>query len=167
MDHRGVLGLWSALMLTHCPLWDVALASNWFFQTNLDQAIFFSKMLYEHCFDTMFWHNARRMSDHRRRQFADIRFWWCNIGLNKRYGIYGISWWRHQMDTFSALLAICTGNSPVTGEFPAQMPVTWNFDAFFNLRLNNGWVNNREAGDLRRHRTHYDVTVVFMRRMFW
>ena len=24
----------------------------------------------------------------------------------------------------------------------------------------NGWVNNREAGDLRRYRTHYDVTVV-------
>ena len=28
------------------------------------------------------------------------------------------TWWRHQMETFSALLAICTGNSPVTGEFP-------------------------------------------------
>ena len=24
----------------------------------------------------------------------------------------------------------------------------------------NGWVNNREAGDLRRHRTHYDVTIM-------
>ena len=24
----------------------------------------------------------------------------------------------------------------------------------------NGWVNNREAGDLRRHRTHYDVSVM-------
>ena len=24
----------------------------------------------------------------------------------------------------------------------------------------NGWVNNREAGDLRRHRAHYDVTVM-------
>ena len=34
------------------------------------------------------------------------------------------SWWRHQMETFSALLAICTGNSPVTGEFPTQKPVT-------------------------------------------
>ena len=27
-------------------------------------------------------------------------------------------WWRHQMETFSVLLAICAGNSPVTGEFP-------------------------------------------------
>ena len=25
----------------------------------------------------------------------------------------------------------------------------------------NGWVNNREAGDLRRHRAHYDVTVMW------
>ena len=32
-------------------------------------------------------------------------------------------WWRHQMETFSALLAICAGNSSVTSEFPAQRPV--------------------------------------------
>ena len=32
-----------------------------------------------------------------------------------------ITWWRHQMETFSTLLAICAGNSQVTGEFPAQM----------------------------------------------
>ena len=44
--------------------------------------------------------------------------------------------WRHQMDTFSALLAFCAGNSPVTGEFPTQMPVTRGFDVFFDLRLN-------------------------------
>ena len=29
-----------------------------------------------------------------------------------------ISWWRHQMVTFSALPAIYAGNSPVPGEFP-------------------------------------------------
>ena len=46
------------------------------------------------------------------------------------------SWWRHQMETFSALLAICAGNSPVPGEFPAQRPVTQSFDVFFHLRLN-------------------------------
>ena len=40
------------------------------------------------------------------------------------------------METFSALLAICAGNSPVTGEFPAQSPVTRSFDVFFDLRLN-------------------------------
>ena len=42
------------------------------------------------------------------------------------------------METFSALLALCPGNSPVTGEFPSQMPVTRSFDAFFDVRLNKG-----------------------------
>ena len=36
----------------------------------------------------------------------------------------------------SALLAICAGNSPVPGEFPAQRPVTRSFDVFSDLRLN-------------------------------
>ena len=46
------------------------------------------------------------------------------------------SWWRHQMETFSALLTICAGNSPVPGEFPTQKPVTQSFDIFFDLHLN-------------------------------
>ena len=50
--------------------------------------------------------------------------------------ILSISWWRHQMETFSAVLAICAGNSPVPGEFPSQRPVTRSFDVFFDLRLN-------------------------------
>ena len=40
------------------------------------------------------------------------------------------------METFSALLALCAGNSPVTGEFPSQRPVSRSFDVFFDLRLN-------------------------------
>ena len=40
------------------------------------------------------------------------------------------------METFSASLALYAGNSPVTGEFPAQRPVTRNFDVFFDLGLN-------------------------------
>ena len=73
---------------------------------------------------------------------------YCMCQLIKFY-----SWWRHQMETFSALLALCTGNSAVTGEFPSQKPVTRSFD-FFSLicAWMNGWVNNREAGDMRRHR---------------
>ena len=47
-----------------------------------------------------------------------------------------IAWWRHQMETFSALLAFCVGNSPVTGEFPSQRPVTRSFDVVFDLYLN-------------------------------
>ena len=40
------------------------------------------------------------------------------------------------METFSALLAIFAGNSPVPGEFPAQRPVTRSFDVFLDLRRN-------------------------------
>ena len=64
------------------------------------------------------------------------------------------------MEIFSALLAICAGNSPVTGEFPTQRPVTRSFDVFFDLRPNNGWVNNGEGGDLRHNRAYYDVIVM-------
>ena len=65
------------------------------------------------------------------------------------------------METFSALLAICAGNSPVIGEFLAQRPVMRSIDVFFDRRLNKPLSkNNREAGDLRRHRAHYDVIVM-------
>ena len=57
-----------------------------------------------------------------------------HIILSKPRGHFS-SWWRHQMETFSTLLAICAGNSPVTGKFPAQRPVTWSFDVFFDQRL--------------------------------
>ena len=45
------------------------------------------------------------------------------------------SWWRHQMETFSALLAICAGNHQSPVNFPAQRSVTRSFDVFFDLRL--------------------------------
>ena len=41
------------------------------------------------------------------------------------------------METFSAILVLFEGNSPVTGEFPSQRPVTRSFDVSFELRLNN------------------------------
>ena len=69
-----------------------------------------------------------------------------------------VSWRRHQMETFSALLAICAGNSPATGEFPAQRPVTRSFDVFFALRLNKrlskqswGWLFETPSCPLWRH----------------
>ena len=64
------------------------------------------------------------------------------------------------METFSALLALCEGSSLLTGEFPSQRPVTRSFDVFYDLHLNKRWVNNCEAGDLRRHGAHYDVIVI-------
>ena len=67
-------------------------------------------------------------------------------------------WWRHQMETFSALLAICAGNSPVTGEFPAQRPLTRSFDVFFDLHPNKrlskqwwGWWFESPSRPLWRH----------------
>ena len=69
------------------------------------------------------------------------------------------SWWRHQMETFSALLGICAGNSPVPGELPAQRPVTRSFDIFFDLRLNKrlskqswGWWFETLSRTFWRHR---------------
>ena len=47
-----------------------------------------------------------------------------------------LTWWRHQMETFSALLALCEGILPVTGGSPSQRPVTRNFDAWCDLCLN-------------------------------
>ena len=68
------------------------------------------------------------------------------------------AWWRHRMETFSALLAMCAGNSPVTGEFPAQRPVTRSFDVFFDLRPNErlsqhswGWWLETPSSPLWRH----------------
>ena len=69
-----------------------------------------------------------------------------------------LSWWLHQMETFSALLAICVGNSSVTGEFPAQRPVMRIFVVFFDLRQNKrlskqwwGWWFETPSRPLWRH----------------
>ena len=69
------------------------------------------------------------------------------------------AWWRHQMETFSALLALCAGNSPVPGEFPTQRPVTRGFDVYFDLRPNKrlskqslGWWFMTLSCPLWRHR---------------
>ena len=78
----------------------------------------------------------------------------------------GLQWWWlvHKMTASNGNIFRVTGplwgNSPVTGEFPVQRPGMRSFDAVFDLHLNKGWVNNREAGDLRRHRAHYDVIVM-------
>ena len=64
------------------------------------------------------------------------------------------------METFSALLAICAGNSTVTGEYPAQRPVMQSFDISSICAWTTGWVDNRDADNLRRHRADYDVNVM-------
>ena len=78
----------------------------------------------------------------------------------KHYHIDGVghTWWRHQMETFSALLAICVGNSLVSGGFPTQRPVRRSFDVFFDLCLNKrlsnqswGWWFETPSHPLWRH----------------
>ena len=82
---------------------------------------------------------------------------WRDICIHT--AVMAIPWWLHQMETFSALLAICSGNSPVTGEFPEQRSVTRSFDVFFDLRLNKrlskqswGWWFETLSRPLWRHR---------------
>ena len=65
-----------------------------------------------------------------------------------------VAWWRHQMGTFYALLTLCAGNSPHNDQ--------WRGASIFSLicTWTSDWVNNRDADDLRRHRSHYDVPVM-------
>ena len=76
------------------------------------------------------------------------------------------TWWRYQIEIFSALLALWAENSPVTGEFSAQRPVTRSFDAFFDLRLNKrlskqscGWGIETPLRSLWRHSNGYFFSV--------
>ena len=82
----------------------------------------------------------------------------CCLRVVWQRSLFDFAWWRHQMETFSVLLALCVGNSPVTSEFPSQRPVTRSFDVFFDLRLNKRlrkqsirrWCG-RPSGSLWRH----------------
>ena len=91
-----------------------------------------------------------------------------SVSISIRYECHqlGSSLWSHQFETFSALLALNAGNRrwiPLTKASDAE---SWCFLWF--APWINGWVNNSEAGDLRRHRAHYDVTnVVLSMRIFW
>ena len=73
-------------------------------------------------------------------------------------GCRSYSWWRQSNGNISTLLAICAGISPVTGEFPAQSPVTRSFGVFFDLRRNKrlskqwwGWWFETPSRPLWRH----------------
>ena len=60
------------------------------------------------------------------------------------------------------LCGVCAGNSPVTGEFPSQRPVTQSFMFSLICAWTSSWVNNWDTGALRRHRAHYDVIVMWV-----
>ena len=75
--------------------------------------------------------------------------------------LHWITWWRHEMEIFSALLALCVVNPPVTGGFPS-LRLVGRGALMISLICSwtNGLVNNRDADGLRRHRAHYDVTIM-------
>ena len=89
----------------------------------------------------------------------DVRIRW----IHRESILCFYPWWPHQMEIFSALLALCAGNSSVTGKSPPQRPVTRSFDVFYDLCKiwTNGSANIRDTSDLRRHCTHYDAAVMY------
>ena len=77
------------------------------------------------------------------------------------YDFWLRSWWLHPMETFPRYWPFVRGihrlpvNSPHKGQ--------WRATLMFSLicAWTNAWVYNCEAGDLRRHCTHYDVAVMY------
>ena len=134
------------------PLWDIALWSN---------------PLTWHCSFYIWFHISKPYF----RNGWSIWFKTKGIWISSQWGYYlhpvyfpNYPWWRHQMETFSALLAICARNSPVPGEFPVQRPVTRSFDIFFYLRLNKrlskqswGWGFETLSRPLWRHCNVYCI----------
>ena len=105
----------------------------------------------------------RSSPEHLRFSMEDIVVLSTSIvkpSISQTWDELSIAWWRHQMETFSALLAICAGNSPVPDEFPHKGQ--WGGALMFSLICVwiNDRVNNNETGDLRRYRALYDVTVM-------
>ena len=70
------------------------------------------------------------------------------------------AWCRHQMETFSALLALVREihRSSVNSPHKSQLGGALIFP--LNCAWTNGWLNNRDADGFRRHCAHYDVTVM-------
>ena len=110
--------------------------------------------------------NKALWSDWLRFRVTMIIAWYSDKRISHLYVLYTkrntrlshYSCWRHQIETFSALLAICAGNSPVIDEFPALRSVTRSFDFLFHLRMNKrlskqswGWWFKTLSRPLWRH----------------
>ena len=95
------------------------------------------------------------------RKIENLKDWEIrSFGITHVTGLR-FSWCRYQMETISALLVHCMRihGSPLNSSHKGQ----WRRALMFSLICvwTNGWVNYRDAGDLRRRRPHYDVTVMF------
>ena len=75
---------------------------------------------------------------------------------NNIYGHDDVIKWKHFLRYWPFVRGI--HRSPVNSPHKGQ----WRGSLIFYLICVwiNGWLNNREAGDLRRHRAHYDATVM-------
>ena len=71
-----------------------------------------------------------------------------------------LSLWRHQLETFPRYWPFVrvTHGSPVDSPPKGQWLEALRFSLI--CAWTNGWANNRDAAELRRHRAHYDVTVM-------
>ena len=94
--------------------------------------------------------------------FKWVEVKWIELNIHVRH--QDNTWWRHQMETFFALLALCEGNSPVIGEFPSQRASNAGFGVFCDVSLNIRLHKQLWAGDLRRHDGHCDVIVMYSTR---
>ena len=95
--------------------------------------------------------------------------WWIDFGFDNGV-VPNTEWmtsvqvhddvikWKH----FPRYWPFVPGIHRSTVNSPHKGPVMRSFDVFFDLKIISGWVNNREAGDLRRHRAHSDVIVMSM-----
>ena len=102
------------------------------------------------------WSMLTQFTDTYTRQQASMS--WTPLSGPFKFQCFLKPWWRHQMETFSALLALCAGNSLVTGEFPVQRSVTRSFGVFFDLHLNKrlskqswGWWFETPSRSIWRH----------------
>ena len=131
---------------------------------------FFSSMIDETSklnFTTPSWGNLVKTGEFSSQSqwCGKISMTWRHKYFNRHVWIRARLWWRHRMETCSALLALCAENSPVTGEFPngkASDAKLWGF--LWSAPWINGRVNNGETGDMIRHRAHYDVSVMLLTR---
>ena len=144
--------------LTHCPLGDVTVLSNrqrshttWGLITQLQILIYIFKTI-------SFWCQDKISTIHK---YKILNSFISRISSTHSLNLYRLwprdsSWWRHQMETFVRGIHRSPVNSPHKGQWRGALMFT-----LICARI-NGWVNNREAGDLRRYRPHYDVIVMLV-----
>ena len=106
----------------------------------------------------------------RRVHVASLLFLWCVLAANVpttegEWTHDDVMACKHMMTSSNGNIFRVTG--PLCREVPdhrwiprTQRPVTRSFGVSLICAWIHGWVNNPEAGDLRRHRAHYDVTVM-------